>query len=126
LVSYDTIRVYRVDHESGWCEPIAFQGVFLGVPDPSPEQLRVQIGRGLTGWVAEHGEAVNVGDATTDPRRLLVGDSNGPESMLVAPMTFDGRVRGAVVASQLGRNRLSDDDRTPLPILAGGAGQALG
>ena len=35
LVTYDTIRVYRVDHETGWCEPIAFQGVFMGRPIPS-------------------------------------------------------------------------------------------
>ena len=28
LIDYDTIRVYRVDHETGWCEPIAFQGMF--------------------------------------------------------------------------------------------------
>ncbi|HEX5240624.1 MAG TPA: GAF domain-containing protein, partial [Candidatus Limnocylindrales bacterium] len=49
LITCDTIRVYRVDHETGWCEPIAFQGVFLGTPNPSPAQLRVRIGSGLTG-----------------------------------------------------------------------------
>jgi hypothetical protein len=79
LVTYDTIRVYRVDHETGWCEPIAFQGVFLGVSNPSPEQLRVQVGHGLTGWVAEHGEALNVRDASEDARRVVVGDDHGPE-----------------------------------------------
>ena len=26
LIDYDTIRVYRVDRDTGWCEPIAFQG----------------------------------------------------------------------------------------------------
>ncbi|HEX8025059.1 MAG TPA: EAL domain-containing protein [Candidatus Limnocylindrales bacterium] len=125
LVTYDTIRVYRVDHENGWCEPIAFQGVFLGVSNPSPEQLRVQIGHGLTGWVAEHGEAVNVGDVSADPRRVLVGDDHGQESMIVVPMTFEGRVRGLIVASRLGRDRFSEDDLTTLTIFAGAAGQAL-
>jgi diguanylate cyclase (GGDEF)-like protein len=125
LVAYDTIRVYRVDHEAGWCEPIAFQGTFLGTTNPSPEQLRVQVGRGLTGWVAEHGEALKIGDGPSDPRSLVVGDTNGPESMLVVPMTFEGRVRGLVVASQLGRDRFSDDDLTTLTIFAGAAGQAL-
>ena len=24
LVTYDTIRVYRVDHETGWCEPVSW------------------------------------------------------------------------------------------------------
>ena len=53
LIAYDTVRVYRVDHDTGWCEPIAFQGVFMGRSDPEPELLRVRIGEGLTGWVAE-------------------------------------------------------------------------
>ena len=35
LIDYDTIRVYRVDHETTVCEPIAFQGTFGG--DPNPE-----------------------------------------------------------------------------------------
>ena len=125
LVTYDTIRVYRVDHESGWCEPIAFQGVFLGVSNPSPEQLRVQVGHGLTGWVAEHGEALNVPDVSADPRRVLVGDDHGAESMIVVPMTFEGRVRGLIVASRLGRDRFGEDDLTTLTIFAGAAGQAL-
>ncbi len=39
------------------CEPIAFQGTFLGIDDPDPAALRVPVGEGLTGWVAEHGRA---------------------------------------------------------------------
>ena len=31
LIDHDNIRVYRVDHATGGCEPIAFQGVFMGV-----------------------------------------------------------------------------------------------
>ena len=34
LIDHDTIRVYRVDHDTGMCEPIAFQGTFLGVERP--------------------------------------------------------------------------------------------
>ena len=30
LIDHDTIRVYRVDHDTGMCEPIAFEGTFLG------------------------------------------------------------------------------------------------
>ena len=67
LIAYDTLRVYRVDHDTGWCEPIAFQGVFMGRADPEPELLRVRIGEGLTGWVAEHGEPLLLGDAHDGP-----------------------------------------------------------
>jgi len=61
LSDHDTIRVYRVDHETRMCEPIAFKGTFLGVTDPDLSLLRVPIGQGLTGWVAENGETVRLG-----------------------------------------------------------------
>jgi diguanylate cyclase (GGDEF)-like protein len=125
LVAYDTVRVYRVDHDAGWCEPIAFQGTFLGRTDPEPEMLRVRIGEGLTGWVAEHGEPLLIGDAHADARTLVVGDQTGPESMLVVPMIYEGHVRGIVVASRLGRDRFGPDDETTLSIFAGAAAQAL-
>ena len=125
LIAYDTLRVYRVDHETGWCEPIAFQGVFMGRTDPEPEMLRVRIGEGLTGWVAEHGETLLLGDAHTDERSLIVGETSGPESMLVVPMNYEGRVRGMVVVSRLGLDRFGADDETTLSIFAGTAAQAL-
>ncbi|HUG30968.1 MAG TPA: EAL domain-containing protein [Candidatus Limnocylindria bacterium] len=125
LIDYDTLRVYRVDHDTGWCEPIAFEGVFMGTADPQPEQLRVRIGEGLTGWVAEHGETLVLGDARTDSRSLFVGDTTGPESMLVVPMTSEGRVRGIVVVSRLGADRFGADDELTLSIFAGAAAQAL-
>jgi diguanylate cyclase (GGDEF)-like protein/excisionase family DNA binding protein len=125
LIQYDTVRVYRVDHETAWCEPIAFQGVFMGRADPGPELLRVRIGEGLTGWVAEHGESILLGNAHDDPRSMIVGETTGPESMLVVPMTYEGHVRGIVVASRLGRDRFGIDDETTLSIFAGTAAQAL-
>jgi diguanylate cyclase (GGDEF)-like protein/excisionase family DNA binding protein len=125
LIAYDTVRVYRVDHDTGWCEPIAFQGVFMGRADPEPELLRVRIGEGLTGWVAEHGEPLLLADAHADDRSLIVGDTTRPESMLVVPMTYEGKVRGIVVASRLGKERFGPDDETTLSIFAGAAAQAL-
>jgi diguanylate cyclase (GGDEF)-like protein/excisionase family DNA binding protein len=125
LIEYDTLRVYGVNHDTGWCEPIAFEGVFLGRTDPDPEQLRVRIGEGLTGWVAEHGETLLLGDSQTDPRSLIVGDANGPESMLVVPMLYEDHVHGVVVASRLGQDRFGPDDEMTLSIFAGTAAQAL-
>ena len=125
LIGHDTIRVYRVDHDAGMCEPIAFQGVFLGATNPDPETLRVAVGRGLTGWVAAHGESVRLGDASSDPRTLVVRSTDGPESMLLVPMTFDGTVHGVIVISKAGRDRFDADDETTLAIFAGYAAQAL-
>ena len=125
LLDHDTIRVYRVDHETGMCEPIAFQGTFMDVEDPDPSLLRVPIGTGLTGWVAKHGETVRLGDAAGDQRTLVVRSTEGPESMLLVPMTFDGIVHGVIVLSKDGLDRFDDDDETTLAIFAGYAAQAL-
>jgi diguanylate cyclase (GGDEF)-like protein/excisionase family DNA binding protein len=125
LIAYDTLRVYRVDHATGWCEPIAFEGVFMGRTDPEPEVLRVRIGDGLTGWVAEHGETLLLGDAHADGRSLIVGETTGPESMLVVPMLYEDHVHGIVVVSRLGQDRFGADDETTLSIFAGTAVQAL-
>ena len=125
LFASDTARVYRVDHASGMCEPIAFGGTFLGVSDPSADVLRVPIGTGLTGWVAAHNAAVRVADARTDPRRLVVGPDEEPESMLVAPMSFEDVVRGVVVVSKKGSDQYVENDLVTLRIFAGFAAQAL-
>ncbi len=107
------------------CEPIAFGGTFLGLSDPSDEVLRVPIGTGLTGWVAAHNTAVRIADTRTDPRRLVVGVDEMPESMLIAPMSFDDVVRGVVVVSKKGADRYVEDDLVTLRIFAGFAAQAL-
>jgi diguanylate cyclase (GGDEF)-like protein/PAS domain S-box-containing protein len=125
LFASDTARVYLIDHAAGMCEPIAFGGTFLGVSDPSADLLRVPIGTGLTGWVAAHNTAVRVADARTDPRRLVVGPDEEPESMLVAPMSFEDVVRGVVVVSKKGADRYVEDDLATLRIFAGFAAQAL-
>ncbi len=125
LIDHDTIRVYRVDHETSMCEPIAFQGTFLGMSDPEPSMLRVAIGEGLTGWVAEHAETIRISDAAADPRSVIVRTEDGPESMLLVPMTFDGVVHGVIVVSKEGRDRFDADDETTLAIFAGYAAQAF-
>jgi len=125
LIENDSVRVYRVDHGAGTCEPIAFQGRFAGVEEPSAEMLRVRIGEGLTGWVAAHNEPVRLGDAAADKRRLTVGPDAGPESILLVPMAADEHTVGVIVLSKIGRDRFTADHETTLTIFAGHAAQAL-
>ncbi len=125
LLDHDTIRVYRVDHEEGMCEPVAFQGTFLGSAEPDPETLRVPIGQGFTGWVAANGRPLRLGDAGNDPRGIALGDTSRPESILVVPMTYKDVVHGLVVVSAIGRDRFDQDDETTLTIFAAWAAQAM-
>ena len=126
LIDCDTIRVYRVDDDAGTCEPIAFSGQFMGREDPGLDRLRVRIGQGLTGWVAANNRPIRTGDAAADPRGLTVGSViDGPESMLVVPMTYEDSVRGVIVLSKVGQDRFSDADETTMSIFAGYAAQAM-
>jgi diguanylate cyclase (GGDEF)-like protein/PAS domain S-box-containing protein/excisionase family DNA binding protein len=125
LIDFDNIRVYRVDPAHEVCEPIAFQGTFMGIPVVRAEMLRCRVGEGLTGWVAAHNKALVVSDAESDPRRILVGPTTGPESMLIVPVTYDDRVVGLIVLAKLGRNRFTADHEATLSIFAGHAAQAL-
>ncbi len=125
LIERDTIRVYRVDHDAGWCEPLAFEGRFLGTSAPSAQQLRVPIGVGLTGWVATNDRVIRTGDAAADPRGVVVGETGTEESMLVVPMSIEERVHGVIVVSALGRDRFDHDDELTLTIFAAFAAQAM-
>ena len=125
LIDHDTIRVYRVDVETGMCEPIAFQGEFFGIGRPSAEQLRVRIGDGVTGWVAAHSQTVRLADAANDARGRLVGNSRGVESMLAVPIAWEARVMGVVVVSREGFDHFSDGDQRMLEVFAGYAAQSM-
>ena len=124
LIEHDTIRVYRVDRPTGMCEPIAFEGTFLGTTEPDMETLRMPIGQGLTGWVAQHGRPLRLDEATADPRVVVVGDRR-PESMLIVPMVQEEIVRGVIVVSAMGTGRFDGDDEVTLTIFAAAAVQAL-
>ena len=125
LIEHDTIRVYRVDHETSTCEPIAFEGTFLGTTEPDMAVLRMPVGEGLTGWVAQHGRSLRLGDATNDPRGVVLGDRDETESMLVVPMVRDGQTEGVIVVSALGADKFDADDEVTLSIFAAAAVQAF-
>ena len=125
LISHDTIRVYHVDHETGMCEPIAFEGTFLGTTQPDMARLRTPIGQGLTGWVAANGRPLRLGDATRDPRSVVLIENALPESMLLVPMVQEELVRGVIVVSEPGTDRFDADDEVTLTIFAAAAVQAV-
>jgi len=125
LIDYHNVRVYRLhDHD---LIPVAMKGQVGEYVDETPDMLRVQVGEGITGWVAHHGVAVNLGDAANDPRASTIPGTEDDldESMLLAPMTFDDRVLGVVVLSKLGLDQFTDDDLRLLVIYASFAAQAM-
>jgi diguanylate cyclase (GGDEF)-like protein/excisionase family DNA binding protein len=125
LIDYHNVRVYRVDGRD--LIPVAMQGQVGEYIDETPDQLRVEVGQGITGWVAEHRIAQNLPNAAADPRANTIPGTEDDldESMLLAPMLFEDEVLGVLVLSKLGLHQFSDDDLRLLVIYASFAAQAM-
>jgi diguanylate cyclase (GGDEF)-like protein len=76
---------------------------------------RVERGRGLSGWVVEHGEAQIVDDVRSDPRYL--GDPSVRAEMVV-PLVSSGRAIGVLVVSHPAVGVFGQRDLTLLQAVA--------
>ena len=125
LIDYHNVRVYR--RVGDQLVPVALRGQVGEYIDETPDQLRVAMGEGITGWVAEHRIAQYLPDASSDPRANTIPGTEDDleESMLLAPMLFEDEVLGVLVLSKLGLHQFSDDDLRLLVIYASFAAQAM-
>lgn len=125
LIDYHNVRVYRLHGDD--LLPVAMQGRVGEYQDETIESLKLKYGQGITGWVAEHRQAVRLDDAANDPRAAtIVGTEDDlDESMLLAPMLFEDEVLGVLVLSKLGLRQFRDDDLRLLEIYASFAAQAM-
>lgn len=90
---------------------------------------RVPLGRGITGWVAEHGEPVLVNNVNEDERfdPLIDGCCEYPTlSVLCVPLQIKGRVIGTLtVLNKVPLTGFDDEDISVLIMLAAQASIAL-
>lgn len=125
LIDYHNVRVYRQYGDD--LVPVAMRGQVGEYVDETPDQLRVKVGVGITGWVAQHRIAESLPDAAADPRADTIPgtEPDFDESMLLAPMVFEDECLGVVVLSKLGLHQFTDDDLRLLVIYASFAAQAM-
>ncbi len=125
LIDYHNVRVYRVEGED--VVPVAWRGEVGTYTGELVEQLRLRVGQGITGWVAQHGIAQYLPDAAHDPRGAQIPgtEEDLPESLLLAPMIYEGETIGVIVLAKLGLDRFTPDDLRYLGIYATIAAQAM-
>jgi diguanylate cyclase (GGDEF)-like protein/excisionase family DNA binding protein len=125
LIDFHNVRVYRIQGSD--LVPVAMQGQVGEYIDETPDQLRVAVGEGITGWVAAKRVAQYLPNAAMDPRANTIPGTEDDleESMLLAPMLFEDQVLGVLVLSKLGLHQFSDDDLRLLVIYASFAAQAM-
>jgi diguanylate cyclase (GGDEF)-like protein len=125
LIDYHNCRVFL--REGDDLLPIAFRGSLMAAePGASVELTPTQLGRGITGRVAETGEPLLVGDAANcEFGERIAGTAVIEESLLAVPLRFGSRVTGVIVISKLGLDQFDADDLRLLEVLAGHASVAL-
>jgi diguanylate cyclase (GGDEF)-like protein/excisionase family DNA binding protein len=124
LIEFHNVRVYMIQGDE--LGAIAVRGKIGDYVNEDPEALKLAVGEGITGWVAQHGIAQYLPDADADPRAMTIpGTDSIEESMLLAPMMFEGHVLGVIVLSKLGLDRFTESDLRLLVIFANAAAQAL-
>jgi diguanylate cyclase (GGDEF)-like protein len=125
LIDYHNCRVFL--REGDELVPIAFRGSLMAAePGASVEVAPMTVGRGITGRVAETGDALLVGDAANcEFGERIAGTAQIEESLLAVPLKFGSRVTGVIVISKLGLDQFDADDLRLLEVLAGHASVAL-
>ena len=121
--------IYLVDTSNGRLSPEVVTTV-PGFIDAGEEEflrsVKPRIGEGITGWVAETGEAILSGDAKKDPRaRLIPGLPVRDLSYIVVPAAVEGRVTGVIRISRAGLNQYSHRDLQIATVFANQAAIAI-
>ncbi|HEV8572117.1 MAG TPA: HD domain-containing phosphohydrolase [Actinomycetota bacterium] len=85
-----------------------------------------QVGEGITGWVAQHGQPYYSPNTADDAIAVpIAGTPDVDESLLVVPLRHGDRVVGTIALSKLGIDQFDQDDMRLLEVLASHAAVAL-
>jgi len=78
-------------------------------------QLKLAIGRGVTGWVAKNGQPLRIPDVTADVRYVSV--RKDVRSELAVPLILEGQLIGVLNVDSTRKNAFSTDDEELLVAL---------
>ena len=123
LIDYHSGRVYLVDGD--YVVPVAVKGD--GVTEEQQVQaLRIEIGTGITGHVAETGRSVLLANAFDCEYALQIpGTEDVDESVIAVPLRHGNLVTGVIFLSKLGIGQFDASDLRVVEVLAGYASVAL-
>lgn len=129
LIDYHSGRIYLVDRSRQVLVPTVIRYETKEYPYPYTQfvkKIEMKMGEGLTGWVAQTGQPVVVGDAEHHPRvKHIPGAPYRDESLLAVPLVSDGKVMGVIALAKLGLNQFGPNELRLLTILANQAAIAI-
>jgi sigma-B regulation protein RsbU (phosphoserine phosphatase) len=121
LLPYDAAGIYIIRRDQhttdGGSSTLIFHAEAVrGYDIEEMMELRLKLGEGLIGWVAQTGEAVRVADVGRDPR--YVNARRGTRSEMVAPIISNDEVIGVFDLESDAPDAYSEDDLQVLQLLA--------
>ena len=127
LLPYDQCRIYLLEEDGRTLRPVYFSDTKRAEYDGvTAETLAIQVGEGITGWVAETKQGALVGDTERHPKGIHIpGTSETNESMLAVPVIFEDRLIGVIVNVKVGINQYTGDHLRLLTILANHAAVSI-
>jgi len=119
LIVSEAVRVMRassgslvlINPTTSFLEIHAAQNLSAGA-----RKLKLRVGEGITGWVAQTGESARVGDVTQDRRYVSV--RRDVRSELAVPLEVQGEVRGVINVDSDRADAFSEEDQELLQELA--------
>jgi len=124
---HTTIRLYHPEDETlellAFHLPAAMGQVDVHAIEERFKSLIVKVGDGLSGWAAQHGQAVRVGDLSRDPRYIEAVP--GLHSGLYIPLQSGDRMVGVISIESEKPNAFSAADERLTATLANQAAVAL-
>jgi diguanylate cyclase (GGDEF)-like protein/putative nucleotidyltransferase with HDIG domain len=127
LLPYDQCRIYLLEDNARTLRPVYFSDAkrteYEGV---NAETLAIDVGQGITGWVAETKQGALVGDSERHPKAIHIpGTTNADESMLAVPVIFEDRLIGVIVIVKVGLQQYTSDHLRLITILANQAAVSI-
>ncbi len=114
-LGYDNVSLWLVDHQAG--EIVQSAGLRRPGKPLLDRDLRLKLGEGITGWVAQHGEPLLVNDTLSNGH--FYGDREAaPRSELCVPLKASGRVIGVIGFQKYPANAFVAEDQFLLQTLA--------
>jgi diguanylate cyclase (GGDEF)-like protein len=119
LIDYHSCRLFVLD-------PVENVLVPVSLADFDPQGMRVNLGQGITGWIAQYGRPEVIPNMLNDSRSFYIpGTIVREESMIGAPLMYEGKVQGVITLSKLGTNQFDENSLRLLQIIAAQAAIAF-
>jgi len=126
VIEFDNCRVFLLNDNREELIPIAFGSEVEEYQGETEEVLHLRVGEGITGWVAQTGEAKIIDDGERHPHsRHVPGSPYVDESIIASPMIYEGVVRGVITLSKLGLKQFNQNHLNLLNILANEAAVSI-